>query len=48
MSFTLYRKCSLGETLNETVNEMKKNNKITDHLGDKILEAFDKVIFILF
>ncbi len=44
MSLTLYRRCKLGETLVETVNEMKKNNKITDSLGEKILESFDKVL----
>lgn len=43
MSFTLYRKCSLGETLSETVNELKRNHKITDALGEKIMETFDKV-----
>jgi hypothetical protein len=43
MSLTLYRRSKLGETLVDTVGEMKKNNKITDALGDKILETFDKV-----
>jgi hypothetical protein len=43
MSLTLYRRCKLGETLAESVNELKKNNKITDGLGEKLLETFDKV-----
>ncbi len=43
MSLTLYRRCKLGETLVDSVNELKKNNKITESLGEKILEAFDKV-----
>jgi hypothetical protein len=34
----------LGETLVETVADMKKANKITDTLEKKILETFDKVI----
>ena len=44
MSLTLYRRCKLGETLVETTNEMKKLNKITDTLSEKILQSFDKVI----
>jgi hypothetical protein len=43
MSLTLYRRCKLGETLGECVNDMKKSHKITDNLGEKILETFDKV-----
>jgi len=43
MSLTLYRRCKLGETLVDSVNDLKRNNKITDNLGEKILEAFDKV-----
>lgn len=43
MSLTLYRQCKLGETLSETVNDMVKNDKVTETLGEKILEAFDKV-----
>ena len=43
MSLTLYRQCKLGESLVETVNNFSKNNKITEPLGEKILEAFDKV-----
>jgi hypothetical protein len=44
MSLTLYRRCKLGESLVDTVNEMKKSNKITDTLSEKILQSFDKVI----
>jgi hypothetical protein len=44
MSLTLYRGSKLGETLNQTVNEMKEKNKITETLSDKILQTFDKVI----
>lgn len=43
MSLTLYRRCKLGETLAETVNDFKRNAKITESLGEKILETFDKV-----
>ncbi len=45
MSLTLYRRCKLGETLVDTVHEMKRSNRITDTLGEKILQTFDKVIF---
>lgn len=44
MSLTLYRRSKLGETLVETVNDLKKNSRITESLGEKILEAFDKVL----
>lgn len=44
MSLTLYRGSKLGETLSQTVNEMKEKNKITETLSDKILQTFDKVI----
>jgi hypothetical protein len=44
MSLTLYRGSKLGETLTQTVNEMKEKNRITETLGDKILQTFDKVI----
>ncbi len=44
MSLTLYRRCKLGETLVETVNDLKKNTKITDSLGEILLQTFDKVI----
>lgn len=43
MSLTLYRRCKLGETLVDSVNDLKKNNKITETLSEKILEAYDKV-----
>ncbi len=43
MSLTLYRGSKLGETLSQTVNEMKEKNRITETLGDKILQTFDKV-----
>lgn len=43
MSLTLYRRCKLGETLIETIEDLRKANKITDVLGEKILEKYDKV-----
>ncbi len=43
MSLTLYRRCKLGETLVETVNDLKRCNRITESLAEKILESFDKV-----
>jgi hypothetical protein len=44
MSLTLYRGSKLGETLSQTINEMKEKNRITETLGDKVLQTFDKVI----
>lgn len=44
MSLTLYRGSKLGETLIQSVNEMKDKNRITENLADKILQTFDKVI----
>ena len=43
MSLTLYRRCKLGETLVESLTEMKRMNKITEILEKKVLETFDKV-----
>jgi hypothetical protein len=43
MSLTLYRGSKIGDTLAETVREMKEKNKIPETLGEKILETFDKV-----
>jgi hypothetical protein len=43
MSLTLYRKSKLGETLNSTVDELKKSKKINDEIGNKIMEIFDRV-----
>ena len=48
MSLTLYRRCKLGETLIESLDDLRRQNKITDALGDKIMEKFDKVISDLF
>jgi len=57
MSLTLYRRCKLGETLIESLGDLKRQNKITDVLAEKIMEKFDKVkinlyrhqlIFLLF
>lgn len=47
MSLTLYRRCKLGETLIESLDDLRRQNKITDALGDKIMEKFDKVISVL-
>jgi hypothetical protein len=43
MSLTLYRRCKLGETLIDTIDDLKRSNKITDVLMEKILEKYDKV-----
>jgi hypothetical protein len=43
MSLTLYRRCKLGETLIDTIDDLKRANKITDVLMEKILEKYDKV-----
>lgn len=45
MSLTLYRRCKLGETLVDSIEELRKQNKLTDLLSEKIMEKFDKVIF---
>lgn len=44
MSLTLYRKSKLGETLNATVEEMKRTNKINTEIGNRIMEIFDRVL----
>jgi hypothetical protein len=44
MSLKLYRKSKLGETLVSTLEEMKKNNQITEPLSERILQVFDRVI----
>ena len=43
MSLTLYRRCKLGETLIDTIDDLRRQNKITDVLMEKILEKYDKV-----
>ena len=42
-SLKLYRRSKLGESLISSVEEMKKNNKISEQLGERILSVFDKV-----
>ena len=44
MSLTLYRRSVLGETLSQTLNELKAENKITDNIEKKTLELFDRLM----
>lgn len=46
MSLKLYRRSKLGETLVSTLDDMKKNNQITDPLYERILQVFDRVSII--
>lgn len=43
-SIALYRNCKIGETLKQSLNELKEDNKIPEYLNDKILAIFDSVM----
>ena len=44
MSLTLYRQSSLGKTLLEVLEELQKEDKISNEMLSKTLEIFDRVI----
>ncbi len=44
MSLTLYRQSSLGKTLSEVLEELQKEDKISNEMLSKTLEIFDRVI----
>ena len=43
-SIALYRSCKIGETLKQSLKELVDENKIPDHLSDKVLAIFDSVM----
>ena len=43
MSLTLYRQCKLGESLSQAISELAKLGQLPDSLGERVLQAFDKV-----
>lgn len=44
MSYQVYRSCTLGRTLQDTLDEMIARGELPDHLAFRCLAAFDRSI----